>query len=250
MTTLPQGDLPKDLSVLRTIVHHNQGNVGVLATVLPSGRVSRGDAVFLEERDVTADFVSPGPAGSRQLPGRRISPPESTWERQSSPCARRDIDAADLTDHHFPHARGGVGGRKSRDRFEPGLRAARFQSQRLVVGLHRTVPGSGTVSSSTGKHGRKSPGAWPADDPKIGRVFISSFSAGFGGVRELLAVPANLARIDGVILADSPRTRAISETSPLRQIDPAKMAGFRKFAAEASCRPQDNDRHCAFRTDP
>ena len=32
MTTLPQGDLPKDPNVLRTIVQHNQGNVGVLAT--------------------------------------------------------------------------------------------------------------------------------------------------------------------------------------------------------------------------
>jgi uncharacterized protein len=48
MTTLPQGDLPKDPSVLRTIVQHNQGNVGVLATVIKGGRVARGDAVTLE----------------------------------------------------------------------------------------------------------------------------------------------------------------------------------------------------------
>ena len=48
MTTLPQGDLPKDPSVLRTIVQHNQGNVGVLATVLQGGRIARGDAVVLE----------------------------------------------------------------------------------------------------------------------------------------------------------------------------------------------------------
>ena len=49
MTTLPQGDLPKDPNVLRTIVQHNQGNVGVLATVLQGGRVTRGDAVFVSE---------------------------------------------------------------------------------------------------------------------------------------------------------------------------------------------------------
>ena len=45
MTTLPQGDLPKDPSVLRTIVQHNQGNIGVLATVIKGGRVARGDTV-------------------------------------------------------------------------------------------------------------------------------------------------------------------------------------------------------------
>ena len=48
MTTLPQEDLPKDPNVLRTIVQHNQGNVGVLATVIKGGRVARGDAVTLE----------------------------------------------------------------------------------------------------------------------------------------------------------------------------------------------------------
>jgi uncharacterized protein len=49
MTTLPQGDLPKDPNVLRTIVQHNQGNVGVLAAVLQGGHVKCGDAVFLSE---------------------------------------------------------------------------------------------------------------------------------------------------------------------------------------------------------
>jgi uncharacterized protein len=48
MTTLPQGELPKDPNVLRTIVQHNDGNVGVLATVTKGGRVARGDTVTLE----------------------------------------------------------------------------------------------------------------------------------------------------------------------------------------------------------
>jgi len=48
MTTLSQGDLPKDPNVLRTVVQQNQGNVGVLASVLRGGRIRRGDAVTVE----------------------------------------------------------------------------------------------------------------------------------------------------------------------------------------------------------
>ena len=48
MTTLAQGDLPKDPNVLRTIVQHNEGNAGVLATVVQGGRIKQGDAVNLE----------------------------------------------------------------------------------------------------------------------------------------------------------------------------------------------------------
>lgn len=45
--------------------------------------------------------------------------------------------------------------------------------------------------------------AWPTENPKIGRVFVSSFSAGFGGIRELLAVPDHFAnrRLDPCRLA-------------------------------------------------
>jgi uncharacterized protein YcbX len=48
MTTLPQGDLPKDPRILRTVAQHNQVHVGVYASVLRGGRVQRGDAVGLE----------------------------------------------------------------------------------------------------------------------------------------------------------------------------------------------------------
>jgi uncharacterized protein YcbX len=48
MTTLPQGALPKDPNVLRTIAQQNQGNVGVLASVVRGGQVARGDAVVVE----------------------------------------------------------------------------------------------------------------------------------------------------------------------------------------------------------
>jgi len=49
MTTLPQGDLPKDTSILRATVEHHGGNVGVLAWVIRGGRVHRGDAVTLDD---------------------------------------------------------------------------------------------------------------------------------------------------------------------------------------------------------
>ncbi len=48
MTTLPQGDLPKDPGILRTAAQHNQAIVGIYATVLRGGTIHRGDAVRLE----------------------------------------------------------------------------------------------------------------------------------------------------------------------------------------------------------
>ena len=48
MTTLAQGDLPKDPGILRAAAQHNRANVGVYATVVQGGRVRRGDSVKLE----------------------------------------------------------------------------------------------------------------------------------------------------------------------------------------------------------
>ena len=45
MTTQPQGDLPKDPGVLRTVVRHAGQNVGVYASVVAPGPVAVGDAV-------------------------------------------------------------------------------------------------------------------------------------------------------------------------------------------------------------
>jgi uncharacterized protein YcbX len=49
MTTLPQGDLPRDAGILRTAAQHNRANVGVYASVLQGGKVCRGDPVRLEQ---------------------------------------------------------------------------------------------------------------------------------------------------------------------------------------------------------
>jgi uncharacterized protein len=47
MTTLPQGDLPKDSGILRTAARHNEVHVGVYGEVRRTGRVQRGDTVTL-----------------------------------------------------------------------------------------------------------------------------------------------------------------------------------------------------------
>lgn len=51
MTTLAQGDLPKDNRILRTAVQHNQGHVGIYADVVQGGTITRGDRVRVSESD-------------------------------------------------------------------------------------------------------------------------------------------------------------------------------------------------------
>ena len=45
MTTLSQGDLPRDPDILRTAAQHNHVQVGVYAAVVRGGTIRRGDAV-------------------------------------------------------------------------------------------------------------------------------------------------------------------------------------------------------------
>lgn len=45
MTTLAQGDLPRDPGILKTVAQHNQVRVGVYASVLSGGTIRCGDAV-------------------------------------------------------------------------------------------------------------------------------------------------------------------------------------------------------------
>jgi uncharacterized protein len=48
MTTLAQGDLPRDPGILRTAAQHNKVSVGIYATVEHGGSIRRGDAVRVE----------------------------------------------------------------------------------------------------------------------------------------------------------------------------------------------------------
>lgn len=70
-----------------------------------------------------------------------------------------------------------------------------------------------------------------AKDPALGRVVVSSFSAGFGGVRELLKVPGHADRIDAVVLADSLYCGYEEGT---KQVDANLIGPFRSYAARAA----------------
>lgn len=48
MTTLAQGDLPRDLGILRTAARFNKVNVGVYASVERGGSVKRGNLIWVE----------------------------------------------------------------------------------------------------------------------------------------------------------------------------------------------------------
>ena len=48
MTTLPQGDLPNDPNVLRTLAQQNSGNFGVYAEIVKTGPVKIGDKVVIQ----------------------------------------------------------------------------------------------------------------------------------------------------------------------------------------------------------
>jgi hypothetical protein len=48
MTTLAQGDLPKDYGILKTAARSNEARVGAYASVLQGGMIRRGDTVVLE----------------------------------------------------------------------------------------------------------------------------------------------------------------------------------------------------------
>jgi glycerophosphoryl diester phosphodiesterase len=74
-----------------------------------------------------------------------------------------------------------------------------------------------------------------ADAAPFRHVTVTSFSAGFGGVRELLKVPAHFARIDALVMADSIHAGYAGD-SPERRMDPEQMEGFLKFAREAASR--------------
>jgi len=69
---------------------------------------------------------------------------------------------------------------------------------------------------------------------QIGKVYFSSFSAGYGAVRELLKVHEN--RIDGVVLLDGLHTDYLPDATPLAQggqLNAEKMKGFLAFAQKA-----------------
>lgn len=68
---------------------------------------------------------------------------------------------------------------------------------------------------------------------EVGHVVVSSFSAGFGGVREILKTPSSHDRIDAIVMADSIYCGYEGDPAAKR-VDPYLMSGFEKFAREAA----------------
>lgn len=68
---------------------------------------------------------------------------------------------------------------------------------------------------------------------RVGRVTVSAFSAGFGGVRELLKQPDAYARIAALVMADSIYCGYAGDPKD-KKVDPALMGGFLKFAQDAA----------------
>ena len=119
------------------------------------------------------------------------------------------------------------GDRAGAGRGEMAGRPDRVQPQGAIERLRRSHSPIGRCSlgSSTERSGRSGsedsstpPRSWAGST-------VSSFSAGFGGVRELLKVPEHVERIDALILADSLYAGYEGDPSA-RKVDPGLMAGF------------------------
>jgi hypothetical protein len=71
------------------------------------------------------------------------------------------------------------------------------------------------------------------EQPAFDRVTMTSFSAGFGGVRELLKQEGAYQRIDSLVMADSIYAGFTGDPAE-RRVDPKLMAGFLRFARDAA----------------
>ena len=81
-----------------------------------------------------------------------------------------------------------------------------------------------TVSIVTAKY--------PGSKPKIRRLAVSSFSAGYGAVREILKQPENYQQIQEVLLIDSLHTSIKDTTS--RELETEYLYPFVKLAKDAA----------------
>jgi hypothetical protein len=72
---------------------------------------------------------------------------------------------------------------------------------------------------------------------RVGRVIVSAFSAGYGGVRALLSDERTAETLDAVILLDGLHTSYVPERTVLAEggaLDTAKLAPFLRFARRAA----------------
>lgn len=69
-------------------------------------------------------------------------------------------------------------------------------------------------------------------DAAWGRISVSSFSAGYGAVREILKTPAHFDRIDSICAVDSIYA-GLRQKEPTRLVNEEQMSGFLRFATLA-----------------
>jgi len=69
--------------------------------------------------------------------------------------------------------------------------------------------------------------------PRITGVYLSGWSAGYGAIREIVRHPANLPRVDGVLLLDGMHASYVPDRTPLADggvLDTTDVAPFAAFA--------------------
>lgn len=71
------------------------------------------------------------------------------------------------------------------------------------------------------------------DTPEVGRLTVTSFSAGFGGVREMLKDQQTYDRIDALVMADSIHAGFVGVPEE-RRVNPDHMQPFVRFAKDAA----------------
>jgi hypothetical protein len=72
--------------------------------------------------------------------------------------------------------------------------------------------------------------AEPKSELRVGRVALSSWSAGYGAVTRILNVPKNAEAIDAVLLADGLHAAFMQD----KTLDPVRMAPYTALAAQAA----------------
>ena len=103
-----------------------------------------------------------------------------------------------------------------------------------VIALH-LGGGSGVYTEAMKAPGRFR--AWIAEARAAARaelrpIYLTSFSAGYGAIREILKDPANLPLVDGILLMDSLHSGYLGGTTP-GPVETEPMAPFLDFARTA-----------------
>jgi hypothetical protein len=87
-----------------------------------------------------------------------------------------------------------------------------------------------------------------ADGAKLGRIALSSWSAGYGAVAAILRQPANVNRLDALLMAEGPHSNYLGKDH--QRVDDAPLAKYLRFVKAA----QSGDKlfvmtHSAIHTD-